>query len=395
MDGSKKNLAGKKYSIGVNIRIYEEKPSGIQNFIVGLFTQLIKEYPQYQFIFFSTGKKRIENTAQYINASKSLFLSILKKINPLLINIFFDNLYILKLMYRQKADVFIGSSYILPIIKPKNMKYITVIYDLSYLTYKHNPFNLYMNLVMYMKLNIPYILRRADAIVIPSQYVKEEIINKYKTDSKKLKVIYGGKDVFFHRVKDEEKIREIRRKHNFFGEYCFTNATNHERKNIFGLIEAFKNIDNFSDNQLIITGLLLDEKIIELKEHIRKLGMNTKVKFLGFVSKDDLRTLYSFAKIFIFPSFEEGFGLPILESASCGCLPICSSTGALPEIIGNKNLLFNPRDKNSITQKINNVLKLSQSEYKKELLIVKQHIQKFTWKRTAREWSLLFNTLIN
>ncbi len=394
MASSKEDLAKNKPKIGVNIRIYEEKPSGIQNFIQGLFTELIQNYPQYQFIFFSTGKKKIEATAQYITAH-SIFISILKRINPLLINIFFDNLFVLKLMLSQKLSIFIGPCYILPIMKPKNMKYITVIYDLSYLTYKHNPFNLYMNLVMYMKLNIPYILKRADAIVVPSQYVKNEIIKKYHTDSKKLTVIYGGKDEFFYRVKDDEKIKEIRKKYVFSGEYCFTNATNHERKNIFGLIAAFKNIKKFSDTQLIITGLLPDVTILELKDYIQKLNLNAKVRFFGFVSKDELRTLYSFAKIFIFPSFEEGFGLPILESASCGCLPICSNTGALPEIIGNKNLLFNPRDKNSITQKINQVLKLNQSEYKKELVIVEQHLQKFTWKRTAKEWAFLFNTLLN
>jgi len=393
MDGSTQGVIKRQVRIGVNIRIYEQKPSGIQNFIRCLFIELISTYPHYQFIFFSTGKKKIEQTATYITGN-SISISLLRRINPLLVNIFFDNLNVLKLIYRQKLDIFIGPSYIIPLIKPRNVKYISVIYDLSYLTYKHNPFRLYLNLVMYMKLVMPFILKRANAIVVPSLYVKNEIIKRYSTSGNKIVVIYGGRDEFFHRVKGMEKIKEIRRKYTISGEYCFTNATNHERKNIFGLIEAFKNIKKLSDTQLIITGLLPQVTILELKDHIQKLNLTTKVRFLGFVPKDDLRTLYSFAKIFIFPSFEEGFGLPILESASCGCLPICSNTGALPEIIGNNNLLFNPRDKNSITQKINQVLRLTQSEYKKELTIVKKHLQKITWKRSAKEWSLLFNTLI-
>lgn len=393
MGRREKIVVSRKIRIGVNIRIYEEKPSGIQNFIHGLFTKLIKGYPQYYFTFFSTGKKKIEGTAQYITAN-SIFISLLKRINPLLINIFFDNLFILKLIFPQKLNIFIGPCYILPIIKPKNMKYIAVIYDLSYLTYKHNPFNLYMNLVMYMKLTIPYILRRADAIVVPSQYVKDEIIKKYKTDSKKLTVIYGGKDEFFHRIKDEKKIEEIKRKYIFFGEYCFTNATNHERKNIFGLIDAFSKIDKLSQVQLIITGLLPEIAIVELKRYINHLDIDKKIKFLGFVTNEELRILYSYAKIFIFPSFEEGFGLPILESASCGCLPICSNTGSLPEVIGNKKLLFNPRDTENITQKINEILVLNQAQYIAELTIVQKHILKFTWEKTAKEWSLLFNALM-
>lgn len=388
------NLEKKNLRIGINIRIYETKPSGIQNFIRCLFSELIKTYPHYQFIFFSTGKKKIEQTATYISGN-SVTISLLKRINPLLVNIFFDNIYILKLIYKQKLDIFIGSSYIIPLIKPRNAKYITVIYDLSYLTYKHNPFKLYLNLVMYMKLVIPLVLKRANAIVVPSLYVKNEIIKKYKMDPKKLKVIHGGKDEFFYRVKEEDKIKEIRSKYTINGEYCFTNATNHERKNIYGLIDAFVKIDKFSQYELIMTGLLPEITIKELKDYIHRFSFDKKIKFLGFVPKEDLRTLYSGAKIFVFPSFEEGFGFPILESASCGVLPICSDTGSLPEIIGNKNLLFNPRDINSIVQKINEVLLFNQSDYKRELVIVQKHTRKFTWEKAAKEYGQLFKMLMS
>ncbi len=392
MVSSKEELEENKPKIGINIRIYEENPSGIQNFIQGLFRELVKNYPQYQFIFFSTGKKRIEDTAQYIIA-RSGVISSLKRINPLFVNIFFDNFYILKLIIQKKINIFIGPCYILPIIKPKNMKYITIIYDLSYMTYKHNPFNLYMNFVMYMKLNMPYILKRADAVVVPSQYVKNGIIKKYKTNPKKLNVIYGGKDAFFHKLKEEDIIKEVKRKYAINGEYCFTNATNHERKNICGLINAFVKIDKFTQYELIMTGLLPEITIKELKDYIHRFGFDKKIKFLGFVPKEDLRTLYSGAKIFIFPSFEEGFGFPVLESASCGCLPICSNTGSLPELIGNKNLLFKPRDIDSIIEKINEVLLFSQSDYNRELAIVQNHIRKFTWEKAAKDYNKLFEKI--
>lgn len=393
--GSVSESVGKKKSrIGVNIRIYEEKPSGIQNFIRSLFTELIKTYPEYQFIFFSTGKKKIEQAATYITG-KSIIISLLKKIDPLLVNIFFDNLYILKLIFRQKLNIFIGSSYIVPLIKPKNVKYIPIIYDLSYLTYKHNPFNLYLNLVMYMKLLMPFILKRANAVVVPSLYVKQMIKKKYNTNDNKIVVIYGGRDEYFYKIKDEKKFDALRKKYGISNDYCFTNATNHERKNIHGLIDAFSRIDKLSEFQLIITGLLPETATVELKDYIHRHNLDKKIKYLGFVTKEDLRTLYSYAKIFIFPSFEEGFGLPVLESASCGCLPICSDTGSLPEITGNKKLLFNPRDINSIVQKINEVLLLNQFNYNIELAIVQKHINKFTWQKAAKEYNYLFQKMMN
>lgn len=387
-------LDKRKLRIGVNIRIYETKPSGIQNFIRCLFTELIKTYPQDQYIFFSTGKKKIEQTATYIT-SNSISISLLKRINPLLVNIFFDNLYVLTLIFKQKLDIFIGSSYIIPLIKPRNVKYIAVIYDLSYLTYKNNPFNLYLNLVMYMKLLIPFILKRADAVVVPSIYVKNEIKKRYNTQDNKIVVIYGGQDSYFSQIKDREKIDTLKKKYRISEEYCFTNATNHERKNIYGLIDAFVKIDKFNQYQLIMTGLLPEKTIEELKDYIHRLGFDKKIKYLGFVSKEDLCTLYSGAKIFVFPSFEEGFGFPVLESAACGCLPICSDTGSLPEIIGNKRLLFNPRDINSIVQKMNEVLLLNESDYIAALTTVQNHTKKFTWEKAAKEYNHLFKKMVD
>lgn len=393
MDRRKEKIETKRARIGVNIRIYETRPSGIQNFIFGLFHELVRNYSQFQFIFFSTGKKKIEESATYVVAHNSWILALAKKINPLLVNIFFDNLYVLKLMKNQQLAVFIGSSYILPIIKPRHVKYITVIYDLSYLTYKHNPFKLYLNLVMYMKLVVPFILKRADVVVVPSLFVKNQILKKYHVSESKIIVIYGGFDMYFTAVNDTKKIVSIRTKFGITGDYCFTNATNHERKNIFGLIEAFSQIEKRSQLQLIITGLLPEETIIELRKYISILGLENRVKYLGFVTKEELRVLYSSAKIFVFPSFEEGFGFPVIESASCGCLPICSNTGSLPEIIGNKRLLFNPLEVESIVKKMNEVLSFTQSEYRDELEKVKKHIGQFTWKKTAQEWSVLLTSI--
>ncbi len=381
----------KKIKIGVNVRIYDKKPSGIQNFIHGLFSELIKNYPQFQFVFFSIGKKKITENAIHITPG-SYFEKLLKNVHPHIKNIFFDNVYILKLMRSENLDVLVAPSYILPLLKPRRMKYITVIHDLSYLTYKHNPFNLYMNYVMYMKLVMPFVLKRADYVVTPSSYVKAQIKKTYGTPDSKITVISEGKDDFFYPEKDVKKFQNLKQKFSIADSYCFTNATNHERKNIFGLIQAFKKINKLPQQQLIMTGLLPEETIHQIKNYIRELDLEEKVKYLGFVSKDDLRSLYSFAKLFIFPSFEEGFGLPILECVSCGCLPICSNTGSLPEIIGNKKLLFNPRDIKSITDKINESLAFSKSERNSEFVKVEKHINQYTWQTTAAEFAKIFQS---
>lgn len=387
MDNLPKNL-----KIGVNLRMFEENPEGIQNYIFGLFNALLKRDKSRQYYFFTTGDKKIEETAHYIKAD-SWIMRILKRFDVRLANIFFDNLYIFKLIKESRVKIFISPSFILPILKPTGVKYLAVIHDLSFLKYQHNPLKIYMNLTMYMKTLMPFVIKRADSIIVDSFFVKKELEKIYRTDSKKIQVIYPGRDDFFFSVKDEDAFLRLVKKYKIQKKFIFTTATNHERKNIFGLIEAFKQIKLFDEYQLIICGSLYDYIIVKLQKYLQDSNLDKKVKFLGFVSKDELRLLYSYAKIFVFPSFEEGFGLPVLEAASCGCLPICSDAGALPEVIGNKKLLFNPRDIPSISEKINEVLKMNPSEYNAELAIVEKHIQIFNWEKSVDQWLSLIDKL--
>ncbi len=376
-----------KTLIGVNLRMMEEKPSGIQNYISGLFKELIKN-ADLEFLFFSTGNKKIQEDLQHFKANSSI-MNFLKRIDPRLANIFFDNFYILRFIKDFRVKIFLSPSFILPFFKPKGVKFIAVIHDLSFLSYKHNPFRIYMNLVMYMKTLMPFIIKKADFLVVDSIFTKKELEKVYKAESKKIKVIYPGRDNFFFPVKDEAAFLKLIKKYNLRKKFIFTTATNHERKNIFGLIDAFKEMKS-TEYQLIICGLLPDFTVIKLQEYLEELNLTGKVKFLGFVSGEELRLFYSYARLFVFPSFEEGFGLPVLEAASCGCLPICSNTGALPEVIGDKELLFNPRNTLSITEKIEEVLSWPEEKYLLHLQKIKKHINQFSWQTAADQYLELF-----
>ncbi len=386
MDSCQKGL------IGVNLRMFEEKPSGIQNYIAGLFTTLLKKDKSHKYYFFSTGKKKLEKTASYIKVDSSFF-KFLRRIDVRLVNIFFDNLYVLKLIKDYKVKIFLSPSFVLPLFKPKGVKYLTVIHDLSFLKYPHNPLRPYMNLVMYMKTIMPFVLKRADAIIVPSTFVKKELLRVYKVDPHKIKVIYEGKDNFFFQIKKKEEFMALQKKYQITDNYLFTTATNHERKNLYGLIKAFKNIREKERYQLVICGLLPDFTVENLKKYLQDLNLTNQVKFLGFIPKEDLRVLYSFAKLFIFPSFEEGFGLPILESSACGCLPICSKAGALPEVIGNQNLLFDPQKEESITKKIDEVLAWDNGKFNDYLNLTRQHTRQFNWKNAAEEYLEIFEKI--
>ncbi|MCL4382964.1 glycosyltransferase, partial [Patescibacteria group bacterium] len=182
--------------------MFEEKPSGIQNYIAGLFTALLQKDKGHKYYFFSTGNKRLGKIASYIKADSS-FLKLLRRIDTRLVNIFFDNLYVLKLIKDYKVKIFLSPSFVLPLFKPKGVKFLTVIHDLSFLKYPHNPLRIYMNLVMYMKTLMPFVIKRADCIVVDSFFVKKQLEKVYRAEPKKIQVIYPGRDNFFFPKKDE------------------------------------------------------------------------------------------------------------------------------------------------------------------------------------------------
>lgn len=390
MASGQKEINREKIKIGVNVRLYEETHTGIQNFISCLFSNLIRPNDRYQYLFFSTGGRKISENVNHLVFSGRVF-NYLRDKNYRLSNILFDNWYVGKMIREQKVKLYISSSNILPLFKPKAVKYLTIVHDLSYLKYSHNPFKIYDNLVIYLKTMMPLVFKIADKIIVPSEFVKKEIIEVYKVKENKIRVIYEGKDPFYYQEKDELLRAKINEKYHL-KKYLLMVATNHERKNILGLIEAFKLIKD-TGIQLIITGLLPQNYLNNLMRHISENNLCQRIKFLGFVPKEDLRALYSFAELFVYPSFEEGFGLPVLEATACGCLPVCSNTGSLPEIIGVVDLMFDPLNIREMAEKMDSILCLSTEEKNAYLIRVRKHLKYFTWENTAREFIEVFNQL--
>jgi len=160
----------------------------------------------------------------------------------------------------------------------------------------------------------------------------------------------------------------------------YTGGMDH-RKNIEGLIRAFALLPEALrlQHQLGIVCAINDEWRNTLRDLALKSGLAKEdVVFTGFIPEEDLVTMYHLCKVFVFPSWHEGFGLPALEAMSCGAPVIVANTSSLPEVIGREDALFNPRDDNSIARKIEHVL--TDASYRDELVAhgIKQ-AEKFDW----------------
>jgi glycosyltransferase involved in cell wall biosynthesis len=207
----------------------------------------------------------------------------------------------------------------------------------------------------------------------------------------KIKVVYQSiNPVFFERITENQK-KEVRKKFQLPPRFVLTVGTVEPRKNILGLLEGM--IQSQTYVPLVVVGKLTDfhqkvQKFIEA-------DMNRlDVLFLSDVTDDELATIYQMADVMVYPSFFEGFGLPVAEAQACGCPVITSFTSSLPETGGDAALYINPEKPEEIGTVLANLLG---DTAKREEMTVKGLVnaQRFAPAAYARQMKQLYLTTID
>jgi glycosyltransferase involved in cell wall biosynthesis len=159
-----------------------------------------------------------------------------------------------------------------------------------------------------------------------------------------------------------------------------------ERKNLLGLIQAYAALPSITrkEYQLVFAGKMPQGEIAHLKEQAHLAGLlPEELVFTGYVSDDELIQFYNLCKLFVFPSWHEGFGLPALEAMACGAPVIGSNTTSLPEVIGMVDALFDPLDVSAITRKIQQSL-VDEAFRLRLQAHGRLQIKRFSWDATAK-----------
>lgn len=196
---------------------------------------------------------------------------------------------------------------------------------------------------------------------------------------------------------DEAKATALREKFALTRPFVLYTGGADKRKNLEGLIEAYAALpdDLRRGHQLLFVCKMHDRYIDELKRVAKKQGMQEdELCFTGYVSDDDLILLYRLCRLFVFPSWHEGFGLPALEAMACGAPVIGSNNSSLPEVIGDARALFDPFDVRSICNKMAEALRdegLRVSLRAHGL----QQAKLFSWDETARRSIAAWEQLLN
>jgi len=158
------------------------------------------------------------------------------------------------------------------------------------------------------------------------------------------------------------------------------------RKNLPRLINAYAQLPVTIRKmyQLVFVGKMPEVDLQNLKQHAAQAGVKkSELIFTGYITDDELVKLYNLCKLYVFPSWHEGFGLPALEAMSCGAAVIGANATSLPEVIGNKNALFDPFSEEAIAHKITEVL----TDERFRLCLIKSGLKqakKFSWGKSAK-----------
>ena len=284
------------------------------------------------------------------------------------------------LLMGKRADVMLFMNYISwPTILPT--KKIVAVYDLSYKVY---PQYTDQQLKKFFDKFLGKSISKAAHIITISENSKQEITKYYGIPEKDISIVHPAVDHELYVPKNKSQIDAIKSKYNIKQSYILSLGTIEPRKNLVGLLNAFDLLseDIKKTHTLVLAGGKgwLDSDINQVYEELSK---KYDIVRTGYLPDEDLPALYSGAKVFVFPTFYEGFGMPPLEAMACGTPVIASNNSSLPEVVGDAALMVDAHQTPDITQAIQRVLtdaKLSKSLAAKGL----EQAKKFTWEKSAK-----------
>lgn len=233
------------------------------------------------------------------------------------------------------------------------------------------------------------------AIIAISNTTKTDIVRHYPFSSKKVYVTHLGFDSNTFNVKVPEKdVRRVKKSYSIVDDYILYIGTLKPSKNIEGLLEAFKILHwEFPSIKLVIAGKKgwLYKTIFEKAE---RLGLKGNIVYTDFVPGKDKPALIKGAKVFVLPSFWEGFGIDALSAMGCKTPVVVSNAGSLPEVVGDGGIVVDPYKPKSIASGIRRVLSMSKTDYNSMISKGLKQTKKFAWDKCARETLKILENVI-
>ena len=254
---------------------------------------------------------------------------------------------------REGVDLFHAPHYVLPPLTP--CKSVVTIHDCIHLRFpQYLPNRLGY---AYARGSLWVATHRANRVLTVSEASKRDILRYFKVPPAKIDVIYNAIDERYGRMPEADEIARVRERYQLNDPFVLYAGNIKPHKNLERLIEAFHMLRRGGMEQvkLLIIG---DEisKYATLRRAVHKYKLHKHVRFFGFVPDATLAILYRLARVFVFPSLYEGFGLPPLEAMASGTPVITSNVSSLPEVVGDAAMLIDPYQPDAIAGAMRRVM---------------------------------------
>jgi len=277
------------------------------------------------------------------------------------------------------GDVFHAPHYVYPIMLP--CPGVVTIHDCIHLRFPSQLPSATAG--VYARLMLRRAVRAADRVIAVSEATRADLIELVGADRSKIEVIPNGCDPFFLESVAAEELDEVRQRYRLERPFLLSVTNIKPHKNLKRLLQAFAQLSSdYPDLELIIAGGNLGEHP-ELEAVCASGDIGDRVRSVGFLPKRELRAFYNLARIFVFPSLYEGFGLPPLEAMACGTPVVASRSSAIPEVVGRSGLLVNPYRVDAIGEAIRSLLE--NESFRRALGVQGRHrALEFDWDHAAR-----------
>ncbi|MFA6016680.1 MAG: glycosyltransferase family 1 protein [Patescibacteria group bacterium] len=377
--------------IGIDITMLVYAGSGVANYTYNLVKNLLEVDKENEYHLFYSSFRKPKNF-YYLDELKKMGGIIYDfKIPPTILQLIWGKFSLFPVeWFIGRVDIFFSSDFLRPPLLP-GTRGVTTIHDL---TWKIFPQYHEQRIVDAHTIKLEKTIKYGDTILVDSESTKRDLKKYYpKINAEKIQVIYPGIGDEFRLINDKEKTKTILKK--YFPKYLILDTKYllyvgaiEPRKNLVLAIEVFSELikDNkFADYIFIIAGRA-GWKNEDVFQSIKRLKLENKVIFTGFVADEDLPFLYSAASLTVYLSSYEGFGLPPLESLACGTKVIAGDNSSLKETL-DKEFLVDINDKNKVLEKMKYLLS-------NKIKVDSKAIQnRFNWKESARKFLEIISSI--
>ncbi len=367
--------------IGLNCQyILIDNPAGPERFTLNLYRYLARNDNKNTYVLYFNSQPSEQLLKELTNDNSNFSYKVLK--SPILWTQFrlaFELLI-------NPVDVFFTPIHTLPFVRNYKTKFVAMIHGLEYKT--NNKLGGFSFKKVIHPTLLKAVIKSADKIAVPSQATKNAIINQKMTNEiEKITIINEGVGEEFY-SRSQEQIEKVLNKYDLgFKKYLLFVSTIQPRKNIVNLIHAFSIAHNeYKNIDLVLVGKL-GWKYDEILTAPKKFGVEKNVRFLNWVSQADLPYLFSGSLGYVNMSYDEGFGLTVLEAMASEIPVVVSDIPAHKEVGADLIKYVNANDVKDIANGISTLLKGEVQSFAKE------RAKKFTWDETAKKFIELYVSL--